>query len=270
MNTKSHSASAFTFIELLIILGVICLLACVLGAGTSMNRSSSNSFQCLDNHRQLTAGWKMYSDDNGGRLVYNHNITGGGGGNQCWVAGVLDFVNGRADNTNTLMLVRHDIYPNGAFLGPYVKSASIFKCPADKSFVTIAGQKVPRVRSISMNNFFGEGASTFESPSSYTVYTKASQIKSPAALYLFVDEHEQSINDGAFLANPAMAYQMVDFPASRHDSAGVFSFVDSHTEIHKWTDIRTMPPTSQSISLNVNIPGDEDITWLQQHASELK
>jgi hypothetical protein len=61
-----------------------------------------------------------------------------------------------------------------------------------------------------------------------------------------------------------------DSPNSLLLSAGAFSFADNHAEIHKWTDIRTMPPTSQSMGLNVSIPGDEDITWLQQHASELK
>jgi len=270
MNTKRQSASAFTFIELLVMVGVLCLLACVLGAGTSMNRSSSNSFQCLDNHRQLMAGWKMYSDDNGGRLVYN--LPGGGAevGKEAWVAGVLDFNNGNSANRDTNMLVRHDLFKYAAFLGPYVKSASIFKCPADKSFVTVAGQKIPRVRSVSMNNFFGERASSFESSTSYTIYAKVSQIKSPAALYVFLDEHERSINDGTFYADPDYPYSMVDIPASHHDSAGVFSFVDSHAEIHKWTDIRTMPPTSQPITLGAIIPGDEDITWLQQHATELK
>jgi len=202
--------------------------------------------------------------------VYNGG-TGSQVGDECWVAGVLSFINGSSANTDTNMLVRHDLFKYGAFLGPYVKSASIFKCPADKSFVTIAGQKTPRVRSVSMNNFFGEGTSTFGlRPTSYTIYTKASQIKSPAALYVFLDEHEQSINDGGFFADPDMAYDMVDFPASHHDSAGVFSFVDSHAEIHKWTDIRTMPPTSQTIVPRGIIPGDEDITWMQQHASELK
>ena|SRR5436305_12821988 len=118
MNTKRQSASAFTFIELLVMVGIICLLACVLGAGTSMNRSSSNSFQCLDNHRQLMAGWKMYSDDNGGRLVYNFPGGGAQPGQECWVVGVLNFNNGNSANRDTNALVRHDLFPYGAFLGP--------------------------------------------------------------------------------------------------------------------------------------------------------
>src|SRR5215475_8157703 len=91
--TKRQSAAAFTFIELLVVVGVLCLLFCVLGAGTPMNRMSSTSFQCLNNHRQLLAGWKMYADDNAGRIVYNFDGTGVGrsAGNESWVAGWMDF-----------------------------------------------------------------------------------------------------------------------------------------------------------------------------------
>src|SRR5580765_1255308 len=90
---KEQCESAFTFIELLVVVGVICLLVCVLGAGTAMNRMSSNSFQCLNNHRQLLAAWKMYADDNAGRLVYNTDgpSAGKAAGNECWVAGWIDF-----------------------------------------------------------------------------------------------------------------------------------------------------------------------------------
>lgn len=269
---KQESESGLTFIELLVICGIIGLLICVLGAGTTINRAGSNSFQCLNNHRQLMAAWKMYTDDNAGRLVYNHNAgdAGKNAGAECWVAGWLDFAPS-VDNTNVNYLIRHDLTPYGAYLGPYAKSPSIFKCPADKSTVSFAGRRMPRVRSVSMNNFFGEGASTFGGPStSYTLYTKLAQVKSPAALFVFADELEQSINDGCLLTQPDTPYQMIDYPAAHHDSAGAFSFADGRAEIHKWVDPRTMPPSGQPILLNVNLPGDADVIWIQQHVSELR
>ena len=71
-------------------------------------------------------------------------------------------------DTNVAMLVNHDAYPFGAWLGPYIKNPAAFKCPADKSMVRIAGQSLSRVRSISMNNFVGDLSRTWTSPSRYT------------------------------------------------------------------------------------------------------
>src|SRR5436305_1528964 len=191
---KRQSESAFTLIELLVLCGVVALLICVMGAGTTMNRTGSNSFQCLNNHRQLLAAWKMYADDNAGRLVYNYDgsLAGKSAGSECWVAGWMDF-GASTDNTNTIYLVRHELTPYGAYLGPYAKSPSLFKCPADKSTVNIAGRRTPRVRSISMNNFFGANSRSWTTPSSYVLHRNLNQIKSPAAQFVFVDEREDSI-----------------------------------------------------------------------------
>jgi len=271
--TKRQSAAAFTFIELLVVVSVICLLVCVLGAGTAVNRTSSNGFQCLNNLRQLLAGWKMYADDNARRVVYNLDGTGAGKsqGSESWVAGWFDFTANNTDNTNINYLIRHDLTPNGAYLGPYVKSASIFKCPADKSTVSIAGGRIPRVRSVSLNNFIGANSRSWTTGSRYPLYRNLDQIRSPATLFVFLDERADSINDGLFWTDPDTQYQMIDFPMSQHDSAGAFSFVDGHAEIHRWSDPRTMPPLQQGqlLFLNVNLPGDVDVTWLQQHASQV-
>ena len=271
--TKRQSAPAFTFIELLVVVSVICVMVCVLGAGTAMNRMSSTNFQCLNNHRQLLAAWKMYADDNARQVVYNRDGPGAGrsAGNESWVAGWMDFT-AATDNTNTIYLVRHDLTPYGAYLGPYAKSASIFKCPADKSAVNMPGKRMLRVRSVSMNNFFGANSRSWTTPSRYVLHRSLDEVKSPATQFVFLDERADSINDGMFFTDSDTQYQIIDYPVSYHDSAGAFSFVDGHAEIHRWSDPRTMPSLQpgQLLPLNVNWPGDVDVTWLQQHASELK
>jgi prepilin-type N-terminal cleavage/methylation domain-containing protein len=263
----ARTAAAFTLLELLVVLAMICLLLSVVRTALAMNRTGTNGLQCLNNHRQLIADWKMYADDSQGRLVYNQDgqTAGKAAGNESWVAGWLDY-SASSDNTNTQYLVRHDLLPYGAYLGAYVKSASLFKCPADKSTTSLGA---PRVRSISMNSFFGEKARSWTSPSSYIVHANLAQIKSPATQYVLLDELESSINDGCFFADPDTTYRLIDYPAFHHDSGGTFSFADGHGEIHRWVDARTMPP-GQSVQLNVNLPGDVDVVWLQQHASELK
>jgi prepilin-type processing-associated H-X9-DG protein len=51
--------------------------------------------------------------------------------------------------------------------------------------------------------------------------------------FVFVDEHPDSINDGAFFS-PQSKSQFVDIPATYHNRACGFSFADGHAEIHKW------------------------------------
>ena len=88
-------------------------------------------------------------------------------------------------------------------------------------------------------------------------------------MFVLLDEREDSINDGWYATDPDVLYQLVDYPASYHGSAGGFSFADGHSEIHKWMDSRTMPvlQQSQTLPLNVNLPGDKDVLWLAQHSA---
>jgi prepilin-type processing-associated H-X9-DG protein len=91
----------------------------------------------------------------------------------------------------------------------------------------------------------------------------------PAQVFVLVDEREDSINDGWFATDPDTPWQLVDYPAARHNGGAGFAFADSHSEIHKWKDKRTMPilVPGQLLPLNVNLPGDVDVQWLQEHAT---
>jgi prepilin-type processing-associated H-X9-DG protein len=61
---------------------------------------------------------------------------------------------------------------------------------------------------------------------------------------------------------------MFDWPATRHNFAGMFAFGDCHAEIHKWTDGRTRE-TSTVGSQDQGNPDNPDIIWMQQRASSL-
>src|SRR2546422_8363703 len=191
-----------------------------------------------------------------------------------WVEGWLDWqTTTRKDNTNTEFLTS-DKYAN---LGPYIgRQKNILKCPADNylSPKQRAYGWTARVRSFSGNIGVGEGNAT-EGPwdAIYQHYTKYSQMiyPGPAATWVFVDEHPDSMNDAGFF-NPRISnYLWVDMPATYHNGACGFAFADGHSEIHKWKGPTMNKPRANgglrgvNFQWQVNVPtvkGDPDLSWL--------
>src|SRR5204862_153837 len=84
----------------------------------------------------------------------------------------------------------------------------------------------------------------------WRVYAKDADtvMPGPSRIWVFIDEHPASINDGGFgfrmpdtLA--ATAQQgWVDYPAGLHNGAGSLSFIDGHSDIHRWIDRTSRRP----------------------------
>ena len=114
-------------------------------------------------------------------------------------------------------------------------------------------------------------------PSGMRLYKKMSDLidPGPARTWAFLDEREDSINDGEFVVgmwgypDQPSQWTIVDFPASYHHRAGGFSFADGHSEIRKWQDGRTMPvlKRGQKLSLGVQSANNKDVFWMMDRTT---
>jgi len=267
MNAKrSQSRSGFTLIELLVVIAIIAILAGMLLPALSRAKTKAQGIECMGNFRQLTLAWLMYAEDSGDKLPNAY------AGAMPWVNGSLNLNDG---GNRSNWDVEQDIKKSP--LLPYCgQNTAIWRCPADKSTVKVGTVVRPRVRSMSMNNWFGGTEWT----SGWRMYKKLSDLTDPgpSMTWVFLDEREDSINDGEFCVDmsgypdrPGNWY-LVDYPASYHNAAGGFSFADGHAEIRRWKDSRTVPKLqrNQELRLNVPSPNNQDVLWMQERSTRRK
>lgn len=66
------------------------------------------------------------------------------------------------------------------------------------------------------------------------VVYRAAEIPAPAKVFVFIDEHQDSIDDAHFLTWAAPDDRWVNMPADRHQKGCTLSFADSHVERWGW------------------------------------
>lgn len=271
--TEMKSRRGFTLIELLVVIAIIAILSSILLPALSKSKARAQGIICLSNTRQLTQAWMVYADDHNDRLAYNIgssrtasevSLSSPTQMNMNWADNVLSWELD-SDNTNSAKLVKSG-------LGPYTsEAAAIYRCPSDHvlSAVQRTAGWTDRVRSFSMNamvgdaGVFSQAGSNVNNPD-YTQFFRLSAVPRPANIFVFLDEHPDSIDDGYFL-NRVYEHRWHDLPASYHNGAGTFSFADGHSEMHQWHFASTKPLTRPGAAgLPIEIPKEElgDFYWL--------
>jgi prepilin-type N-terminal cleavage/methylation domain-containing protein/prepilin-type processing-associated H-X9-DG protein len=291
-----RSSRGFTLIELLVVIAIIAILAAMLLPSLSRAKMKAQGIQCLNNHRQLSLGWRMYSDDANDVLVYASTSQAMGPptadpnnpDNYAWSGAWMDFKsNNRGNWDPNWDMIHRPLYK-------YVKNTAVYKCPSDHSKVDTAVGTRPRILTMSMNLFVGgfapragagacgtDGGWGWAKP--FQVFCKTSTIKNPAKIFVFLDMREDRVNWSNFMmdmagfypSNPGAYKWGTDMPGFYHNRGCGFSFADGHSEMRRWIDPRTTPPlnTSGQSALDagdIPAPNSPDVAWLQERSTALK
>lgn len=247
-------SSAFSLVELLVVIGIVAVLAALLLPTLNKAKASGLTAACMSNQKQLQICFAEYVNDNGQFPSNNLVVVIGYGAilGSSWSPGGVDAMG----ETNSLQY--------GA-LYPYNKSLGIYRCPADRTLISSSNgnEAVPRTRSYKMNLWLN----CISEPYGYQRESELSSCgKSVSDFFVFIDMHSEGPQDPPFgiyqQKDATMGRQnlWIDSPADRHSQGVNLSFLDGHVEHHKWKKPKIFTSAPQDAE-----PGEDlaDLRWLQ-------
>ena len=274
----------FTLIELLVVIAIIAILAGMLLPALAKAKTKAQGIFCMNNGKQLIHAAHLYATDFNDLLFPNPDDSGLTTPYSIWIQG----------DAKTVVDPDHYRNPAKSMLSPFLGgNISVFKCPADKTKAntTVGGKRVPTLRTFSANQAVGidhrngkdravtaphlnNNPDAGYNGMNYARFRKLSDCLKSADTWVFVDEDPIGINDGG-CATPgprekAAGYgTWVDAPASFHNGACGFAFMDGHSEIHRWVSgaMRKYPKTTFPDASAAMQP---DIHWYATHATYKK
>jgi hypothetical protein len=184
---------AFTLLELLVLIAIICILAALVQPPRG-GKNKARQIMCLSNQKQVAIGLTLFSGEHQGAFPARVSVTNGGAMEQ---------------------MLTGDVVPCYVILSNSIANRHVFLCPADKSRLPAEqGQPITRTNV------------------GYFISLDSSPTNLPATTVLTGDRHliasSRPIGPGLFSLT---AQQALEWTAELHKPVGgAFSFADGHAE----------------------------------------
>ena len=271
---SNNRNTGFTLIELLVVIAIIAILAAMLLPALSKAKAKAYRVQCISNQKQISLASQLFADDNEGRFAANgYSSVPANGSLKLWVMGEEHLNPSAFHNTSYLT------DPKYAQFADYIRGAGVYRCPADRTVVTVAGVTAPRIRNYSLNCYFGWQAPTYGSPihPAYHLFAKTSDLAqvNPSDIYTFIDTAPLNVCYPAFMIYQGLGI-LYHRPSVEHEGFGTMAFADGHVEAHRWRDPETIRlardggTTGDGYHFAFVPANNVDLVWLQDHATKLK
>ena len=239
-----HSRTAFSLVELLVVIALITVLIILSGMGVGMVRGKSQATSCMHNMRQLVMGVILYNQDYRG--YYPPHLgsysTQEGYRTLVWYGHIATYVAGWDQSANSPM-------------------GRVFYCPANKladpnsatTYISTADATAAR------NYSYGFNYAKLSSMAGYA-NVKSTAIGNKSSLVILSEIKDfQSPEDGTPFSLAGVAYQtnLKQYPgdrnlSTRHGGSSNFAFADGHIEsrptkefINTQFDIRNWVPETE-------------------------
>ena len=241
-------------------------------------KKKAQAISCLNNYKQMTLAWHMYANDNTDTLALNNDKDATAlPPSPSWVysaktTGVAHSMTWATDgyNTNTQFMLDPTLSSMGDYFG---KNTAIFHCPSDYylSSVQRGAGWINRDRSVAMDAAIGGGVkyAPYGTASWFYNVKKMSDFHTPGPTdsWLFLDQHPDSIDDGAFYYNRTDP-TFLELPGSNHGGASGISFADGHSEMYKMR-MGVIPVTyAGSTAVNDKYSNTADQAWFSDHTPQ--
>ncbi|MBN2137585.1 MAG: prepilin-type N-terminal cleavage/methylation domain-containing protein [Sedimentisphaerales bacterium] len=224
---------AFTLVELLVVMAIIALLMSILAPALHRAREQGKRIVCMNNLKQLTFAWILYSDDWNDRII-NGDAGHDHGGETAWVQKAW-----------------HDDYASGALLSEaaqsaairagsmwdYAKNLDLYRCPTG-----YRGELLTYTVMDSMNAYPQPGDTHGRGPVQGLINKTRSSIKRAPYRIVFIDEgyvtpDSFAVHNGTTVSESG---QWWDDPTVRHGDGTCIGMADGRAEYKKWAGSKTV------------------------------
>jgi prepilin-type N-terminal cleavage/methylation domain-containing protein/prepilin-type processing-associated H-X9-DG protein len=215
-----HKRSAFTLVELLVVITIIGILAGLILAALGKAKGRGSAMTCLNNLNQLGKAFMLYHGDfadtfpaPGSRWVYGPQP-------EDWIW----WQYGRDVSKSSLV--------------PFIQSFNprLFTCTLDFEALRLQAMGIVpgdpyrysySLTSYDVRNNINPGMSTIITKQGKVYPFKASSIARPAQKIMLVEEDRRTIDDSRWVPADPDTNQV----ASRHDGKGYVTFADGHNQL---------------------------------------